>query len=85
MCGATIRDIIKSEVIRYKVKITSVAHKMIEVRQRWFKLMKRCEDAPVGRCEILVVAKAVNWDGPGWFDPVRPAQKEVCTGLIRYR
>ncbi|WMV15276.1 hypothetical protein MTR67_008661 [Solanum verrucosum] len=56
MCGHTRSDKIRNEVIREKVGVASVVDKLREARLRWFGHVKRrCEDAPVRRCEGLVV------------------------------
>ncbi|WMV41945.1 hypothetical protein MTR67_035330 [Solanum verrucosum] len=56
MCGHTRSDRIRNEVIREKVGVASVVDKLREARLRWFGHVKRrCVDAPVRRCEGLVV------------------------------
>ncbi|KAG5580363.1 hypothetical protein H5410_050990 [Solanum commersonii] len=56
MCGHTRSDKIRNEVIREKVGVASVVDKLREARLRWFGHMKRRgADAPVRRCEGLVV------------------------------
>ncbi|WMV29994.1 hypothetical protein MTR67_023379 [Solanum verrucosum] len=56
MCGHTRSDKIRNEVIREKVGVASVVDKLREARLRWFGHVKRrCADAPVRRCEGLVV------------------------------
>ncbi|KAG5614626.1 hypothetical protein H5410_014450 [Solanum commersonii] len=56
MCGHTRSDKIRNEVIREKVGVTSVVDKLREVRLKWFGHVKRRgTDAPVRRCEGLVV------------------------------
>ncbi|WMV16256.1 hypothetical protein MTR67_009641 [Solanum verrucosum] len=56
MCGNTRSDKIRNEVIREKVGVASVVDKLREARLRWFGHVKRrCADAPVRRCEGLVV------------------------------
>ncbi|KAG5591816.1 hypothetical protein H5410_042330 [Solanum commersonii] len=56
MCGHTRSDKIRNEVIREEVGVASVVDKLREARLRWFGHVKRrCADAPVRRCEGLVV------------------------------
>ncbi|KAG5606376.1 hypothetical protein H5410_027868 [Solanum commersonii] len=56
MCGHTRSDKIRNEAIREKVGEASVVDKLREARLRWFGHVKRrCADAPVRRCEGLVV------------------------------
>ncbi|KAL3372890.1 hypothetical protein AABB24_005089 [Solanum stoloniferum] len=56
MSGHTKSDKIRNEVIREKVGVSPVVDKLREVRLRWFGHVKRrCADAPVRRCEGLVV------------------------------
>ncbi|KAG5613275.1 hypothetical protein H5410_024556 [Solanum commersonii] len=56
MCGHARSDKIRNEVIREKVGVASVVDKLREARLRWFGHVKRqCVDAPVRRCEGLVV------------------------------
>jgi len=56
MCGHTRSDKIRNEVIREKVGVASVVDKLREARLRWFGHVKRrSADAPVRRCEGLVV------------------------------
>lgn len=58
LCGHTMRDMIMNEVIWGKVGVASFANKMREARLRWFERVKRRRtDAPVRRCERLVVAR----------------------------
>ncbi|XP_060216871.1 uncharacterized protein LOC132644299 [Lycium barbarum] len=57
MCGHIRRDMIRNEVIRNKVGVAPVADKMRETRLRWFgHVERRCEDAPVRRCERLDIS-----------------------------
>ncbi|KAG5596637.1 hypothetical protein H5410_037869 [Solanum commersonii] len=57
MCGHTRRDMIKNEVIPDKMGVAAVVDKIRLARLRWFGHMKRkCEDAPMRRCERLFVA-----------------------------
>ncbi|KAG5616451.1 hypothetical protein H5410_016275 [Solanum commersonii] len=56
MCGHTRSDKIRNEVIREKLRVASVVDKLREARLRWFGHVKRrSADAPVRRCEGLVV------------------------------
>ncbi|KAH0755077.1 hypothetical protein KY290_025347 [Solanum tuberosum] len=56
MCGHTRSDRIRNEVIREKVGVASVVDKLREARLRWFGHVKRrSADAPVRRCEVMVV------------------------------
>ena len=56
MCGLTRGDRVRNETIREKVGVTPVENKMREVRLRWFgHVMRRGMDAPVRRCERLVL------------------------------
>ena len=53
MCRHTRRDNIRNEVIQENL---GVADNMREARLRWFEhVQRRCVDAPVRRCERLVV------------------------------
>ncbi|KAL3327411.1 hypothetical protein AABB24_035204, partial [Solanum stoloniferum] len=56
MCGHTRSDKIRNEVIREKVGVASMVDKLREARLRWFGHVKRrSADAPVRRCEVMVV------------------------------
>ncbi|XP_060200776.1 uncharacterized protein LOC132629048 [Lycium barbarum] len=56
MCGHTMRDRIRNEVIRDRVGMAHVVDKMREGRLRCFgHVQRRCVDAPVGRCERMAV------------------------------
>ncbi|KAF3643040.1 Lysine--tRNA ligase [Capsicum annuum] len=56
MCGLTRGDRVKNEIIREKVRVTSMEDKMREGRLRWFgHVMRRGTDAPVRRCERLAL------------------------------
>ncbi|KAM3375418.1 hypothetical protein P3S68_014132 [Capsicum galapagoense] len=56
MCGFTRAERARNEIIREKVGVVSVEDKMREVRLRWFgHVMRRGRDAPVRRCERLVL------------------------------
>ncbi|KAG5594726.1 hypothetical protein H5410_035958 [Solanum commersonii] len=55
-CAAKDAKIRNHEDIQNKVGVTSVVDKMREVRLRWFGLVKRrCVDAPVKMCKMLVI------------------------------
>lgn len=55
MCGQTMKDRVRNEIIRKKVGVSLVEDKMGEVRLRWFgHVMRRGADAPVRRCETLL-------------------------------
>ena len=52
MCGYTIMDRIRNEVIRDLVQVAPIEEKMRENRLRWFGHVKRWSmDDPVRRCE----------------------------------
>ncbi|XP_059284794.1 uncharacterized protein LOC132038087 [Lycium ferocissimum] len=56
MCGHTMRDRIRNEVIRDKVGVAPVMDKMREGKLRWFgHARRRCADAPVRKCERMAV------------------------------
>ncbi|PHT33828.1 Nicotianamine aminotransferase B [Capsicum baccatum] len=56
MCGLTRGDKVRNETVREKVGMASVEDKMRKVRLRWFgHVMRRGTDAPVRRCERLVL------------------------------
>ncbi|XP_070010815.1 uncharacterized protein [Nicotiana sylvestris] len=56
MCGHTRMDNIRNDDIREKVHVDPIDDKMREVRLRWFRhVHRRSPDAPVRRCERLVV------------------------------
>jgi len=56
MCGNTRMDKIRNEVIRGKVGVAPIEHKMRYTRLRWFGHVKRrSEEAPVTRCERLTL------------------------------
>ncbi|KAM3286480.1 hypothetical protein P3S67_025279 [Capsicum chacoense] len=56
MCGLTIGNRVRNEIIRKKVGVTSVEDKMTEGRLRWFgHVMGRSTDAPVRGCERLAL------------------------------
>jgi len=44
-------------VIREKVAVTPIEHKMREVRIRWFGHVKRSVSAPMRRCETINLLK----------------------------
>ncbi|KAH0760290.1 hypothetical protein KY290_023783 [Solanum tuberosum] len=75
MCGNTRSDKIRNEVIREKVGVASVVDKLRKARLRWFGHVKRrSADAPVRRCEVLVVEG--TWRGRGrprkyWEEVIR--------------
>ncbi|XP_070047229.1 uncharacterized protein [Nicotiana tomentosiformis] len=56
MCGYTMLDMIRNEVIRDKVCVASIEDKIREARLRWFgHVRRRSTDAPVRRCERLTL------------------------------
>ena len=56
MCGHTRMDKIRNDDIREKVHVAPIDDKMREARLRWFgHVQRRSPDAPVSRCERLVV------------------------------
>jgi len=56
MCNYTRMDKIRNEVIREKVRVAPLEHKMRETRLRWFEHVKRrSEDASVRRCERMTL------------------------------
>ncbi|KAG5576666.1 hypothetical protein H5410_056800, partial [Solanum commersonii] len=75
MCGHTRSDKIRNEVIREKVGVATVVDKLREARLKWFGHVKRRgADAPVRRCEGLVVEG--TWKGRGrpkkyWGEVIR--------------
>jgi len=57
MCDHGKRDKIRNEDIQDKVGVACMVDKMRETRMKWFIDVKtRSEDAPVKRCERLVMA-----------------------------
>lgn len=57
MCSHTILDKIRNVVIRYKVGVTLIEDKMREVKLRLFSHISRSTDAPVKRCEKVVLSE----------------------------
>ena len=56
MCGHTKSDKVRNENIREKLEVVPVADKMRKARLRWFgHVQRRSTDAPVRRCERLVL------------------------------
>ncbi|KAF3658233.1 putative protein ASPARTIC PROTEASE IN GUARD CELL 1-like [Capsicum annuum] len=56
MCGLIRWDKVRNEIIREKMRVTSVEDKMREGRLRWFgHVMRRDAGAPVRRCERLAL------------------------------
>ncbi|XP_070003760.1 uncharacterized protein [Nicotiana sylvestris] len=56
MCGHTRMDKIRNDDIGEKVHMAPIDDKMQEARFRWFRyVQRRSPDAPVRRCERLVV------------------------------
>jgi len=60
MCGHTRLDRIRDVVIRSKVGVTSMEDKMTEVRLRWFDHIRKSVNAPVKRCEIIVLPECMK-------------------------
>jgi len=57
MCGYTRRDKVRNEVIRDKVGVAPIEHKLRETILRWFgHFKKRSEEASVRRCERVTLA-----------------------------
>nr|XP_016467534.1 PREDICTED: uncharacterized protein LOC107790145 [Nicotiana tabacum] len=66
MCGHTRLDRIRNEVIRDKVGVAHVESMMRESRLRWFGHVKRrSTNAPIRRCESLVLASSLLRRGRG--------------------
>jgi len=54
ICGHTILDKIRNEVIRSEIEVTSMEDKMRDARLRWFgHITRRSRDAQVKRCETI--------------------------------
>jgi len=54
ICGHTRLHNVRNEVIRGKIRVTSIEEKIREDRLRWFgHIRRRPRDAPVGRCEMI--------------------------------
>ena len=54
ICGHRRLDKIRNEVIRSKIRVTSIKDKIREVRLHWFgHISRRHMDAPVRRCERI--------------------------------
>jgi hypothetical protein len=57
ICGHTMLDKIRNEVIRGKIGVASIEDKLREARLRWFgHIRRRPNDAPVRRCERIECA-----------------------------
>ncbi|KAL6530710.1 hypothetical protein OROGR_014570 [Orobanche gracilis] len=64
MCGHTKKDRLRNEVIREKVRVTSIEDKIMENRLRWFgHVRRRPVDAPVRRLEIWGTINIVKGRG----------------------
>ena len=50
-------DRIRNNMIRNKVKVIPVDDKVRETRLRWFGHVKRTENAPLRKCEIINLLK----------------------------
>jgi len=75
MCNYTRMDKIRNEVIREKVRIAPLEHKMRETRLRWFGHVKRrSKDTPVRRCEGMTLADCRRGRGrpkKNWKEMIR--------------
>jgi len=75
MCGYTRRDKVRNEVIRDKVGVAPIEHKMRKTRLRWFGHVKRrSEEAPVRRCERVTLADCTTGRGrpkKNWKEMIR--------------
>ncbi|XP_070006676.1 uncharacterized protein [Nicotiana sylvestris] len=66
MCGHCRMDKIRNDDIREKVCVAPIDDKMREARLRWFgHIQRRSLDAPVRRCERLVVEASLLLRGRG--------------------
>ena len=77
MCGHTLLDKIKNDVIRSKVGVAPFEDKLREARLRWFGHVRRRDlDAPVRRCEKIVLGFSTGGRGRGrprknWGEVIR--------------
>ena len=64
MCGQSRSDKVRNELFREKLEVAPVAEKMREARLRWFgHVQRRSVDAPVRRCERIVVGDSQRGRG----------------------
>ena len=75
MCGYTRRDKVRNEVIRDKVGVAPIEHKLRETILRWFgHFKKRSEEASVRRCERVTLADCRRGRGrpkKNWKEMIR--------------
>ncbi|XP_070057505.1 uncharacterized protein [Nicotiana tomentosiformis] len=75
ICGHTIFDKIRNEVIRDKVRVARMEDKMREARLRWFgHVKKRSIEVPVRRCERLASVGIMRGRGrpkKSWGEVIR--------------
>jgi len=81
MFSHTRMDKIRNEVIREKVGVAPIKHKMRETRLKWFGHVKRrSEDVPVRRCERLTLAECRRGRGrpkKNWKEMIRGDLKSL--------
>ena len=54
MCGHTIKDKIRNEVIREEIGVTPIIEKLVKSRLRWFEhVQRRLVEAPVRRVDQM--------------------------------
>ena len=77
MCGHTLLDKIKNDVIRSKAGVAPFEEKLREARLRWFGHVRRRDlDAPVRKCENIVLGFSTGRRGRGrprknWGEVIR--------------
>ena len=77
ICGHTLLDKVKNDVIRSKVGVVSIEDKLRESRLRWFgHVRRRDQDAPVRRCKKIVLGASIRAKGRGrprksWEEVIR--------------